>query len=248
MTFETEQIELTTSEIEKFKELIARVRYVLFDFDGPICRLFAVHSAESIARDQVEWLTARGLAGLLTEGERSHPDPHGVLSAVARRHPHSDLVAELEEQLTQQELKAVERAMPTAYADPLIQTWAAVGVRFAVVTNNSERTVRAYLDSRGLTGRFGPHIYGRTERLDLLKPHPYTLKCALSSLGAAPEATLMIGDASSDHAAALGAGVHFLGYARNEAKACELLDAGVARWRIVSSLERVLRAVRGVDG
>ncbi|MFS8199233.1 HAD family hydrolase [Streptomyces sp. CWNU-52B] len=245
MTFETRQFELVAGEAEKFDELIGRAKCVLFDFDGPICRLFAGHSAKGIATGLEEWLAARGLAGVLTEGERGSRDPHWVLSKVAGRHRGSDLVVELEEWLTQQELRAVARAMPTAYADPLIRTWGAVGTRLAVVTNNSDRAVRAYLESRHLVGYFAPNIYGRTRDLRLLKPHPHTLNRALRALGAAPDTTLMIGDTPSDHAAARSAGVHFLGYARNEAKARTLLDAGVARWNIVDSLETVLRAVRG---
>jgi beta-phosphoglucomutase-like phosphatase (HAD superfamily) len=71
-------------------------------------------------------------------------------------------VAELEERLTQEELKAMPSAMPTAYADPLIRTWTALGVRQVVATNNSPRVVRKYLEQRGLDSCFVPLIYGRT--------------------------------------------------------------------------------------
>jgi len=245
VTFDSEQTEPPTGEAEKLDELITRARCVLLDFDGPVCRLFAGHSAKVIATGQEEWLTARGLAGMLTEGEWSSRDPHWVLSEVARRHRDSDLVVELEEWLTAQELMAVEGAMPTAYADPLISSWGAVGTRLAIVTNNSDRAVRAYLERRHLLGYFAPNIYGRTRDLSLLKPHPYTLNRALGALGAGPDATLMIGDTPSDHAAALSAGVPFVGYAHSEEKARRLLDAGVDRWSIVHSLETVLRAVHG---
>ncbi|MEU5342451.1 MULTISPECIES: HAD-IA family hydrolase [unclassified Streptomyces] len=230
---------------ESLQRLIAETRYVFFDFDGPICRLFAGHSAEDIARAQVKWLKDRGLFGLLTDRERNHPDPHGVLSAVARRHPKSDLVAELEERLTQKELEAVPTAWPTEFADPLIRTWVAVGARMAIVTNNSARTVTSYLESRGLLECFAPYIYGRSKNLELLKPHPHTLNRALNVLGAAPDATLMIGDAPSDCEAARSAGVSFLGYAGDPAVAKELLKAGAAPGHIVGSLEPVLRIVRG---
>lgn len=129
--------EPVTAETEKLREVIERARFVLFDFDGPICRLFAGHSAEDVAKDLVGWLEGQGLRGLLSEKERVHPDPHVVLRVVNKRHPHSDLVAELEELLTQHELKAVPSAWPTPFADPLIRTWTAVGVRLAVATNNS---------------------------------------------------------------------------------------------------------------
>ncbi|WP_336246745.1 HAD-IA family hydrolase [Streptomyces cupreus] len=224
------------------QDLIRNARVVLWDFDGPICRLFARHKAEKVATDLVEWLEVRGLRALLTEGERKTLDPQVVLHAVDRRHPGSDLVTELEERLTKEELKAASSAMPTAHADPLIRTWTAVGSRLAIATNNSPHVVRAYLASRGLTSCFIPHIYGRTQQLNLLKPDPHCLNRALNAMGAAPEAALMIGDTSTDYLAARAAGVPFLGYARNARKAGLLREAGARV--IVASLEPVLKAVK----
>ncbi|WP_405645595.1 HAD family hydrolase [Streptomyces sp. NBC_00019] len=229
-----------TAELEELRELTARARVVLWDFDGPICRLFAGHSAERVARELVEWLESRGLHGLVTEDERESLDPHVVLRAVDLRHPGSDLVAELEERLTQEELRATSSAMPTAYADPLIRTWTAIGSRLAIATNNSPRVVRKYLSTRGLTPCFHPHIYGRTQDLHRLKPDPHCLNRALNAMGAAPSAALMIGDTPSDYEAAQSAGVPFLGYARNERKEKLLRDAGAAV--VVNSLA-VVRAV-----
>ncbi|GGR44556.1 HAD family hydrolase [Streptomyces aurantiogriseus] len=232
----------TENETAQLRELIARARVVLWDFDGPICRLFAGHSAEGVADGLVEWLEGRGLRGLLTESERESLDPHVVLRAVDRRHPGSDLVAELEERLTQEELRAAASAMPTAWADPLIRTWTAVGRRLAITTNNSPRVVARYLESRGLTACFAPHVYGRTQDLHLLKPHPHCLNSALRGMGSAPATALMIGDTPTDYAAARDAGVPFLGYARNEHKEKLLRDAGATT--VVASLEAVLKAVR----
>ncbi|MEU4033545.1 HAD-IA family hydrolase [Streptomyces collinus] len=244
MTSETTtQTEETTNESEKLRELIRSARVVLWDFDGPICRLFARHKAELVAAELVEWLAGRGLHGLLSDRERASLDPHVVLRAVDRRHPGSDLVTELEERLTQEELRAATSALPTAYADPLIRTWTAVGSRLAITTNNSPRVVRSYLDGRGLTGCFAPHIYGRTADLHLLKPDPHCLNRALNAMGAAPGAALMIGDSLSDLDAADRAGVPFLGYARNEEKGKLLREAGAEH--VVASLEPVLRGLRG---
>ncbi|GAA2548822.1 HAD family hydrolase [Streptomyces fimbriatus] len=208
------------------RNLVTRAHVVLWDFDGPICRLFAGHKAEQVAKELVEWLERQGLSGLLTEKEREHPDPQVVLRAVDRRHPDSDLVAELEERLTREELRAVSSAMPTPYADPVIRTWAALGSRFAVVTNNSAHAVRNYLGGRRLLSSFAPHVYGRTNRLDLLKPHPHCLVHALNTMGAAPSDALMIGDSPGDCQAAAEAGVHFLGYATSDRKHAELRAAG----------------------
>ena len=247
MTPDTAQTELVAAEAEKetekLRELIMRARVVLWDFDGPICRLFAGHKAELVARELVEWLEGRGLHGLLTDTERESLDPHIVLRAVDRRRSGSDLVAELEERLTQEEMRATASAMPTAYADPLIRTWRAAGSRLAITTNNSPRVVREYLVSRGLVTCFAPHIYGRTQDLHRLKPDPHCLNRALSAMGAAPAAALMIGDSPSDFDAAREAGVPFLGYARNERKA-KLLRAGGAE-HVVDSLEPLLLMLRG---
>lgn len=236
MTAQTETL------TEVLRELITRARVVLWDFDGPICRLFAGHSADRVADDLVEWLEGRGLHGLLTEEERRSLDPHIVLRAVARRHPGSDLVDELEERLTQEELRATSSAMPTPYADPLIRTWQAVGARLAVASNNSPKVIRAYLAGRGLSSCFAPHIYGRTQHLNLLKPDPHCLNRALNATGSAPADALMIGDTPSDLLAADAAGVPFLGYARNERKEKLLRDAGATV--VVSSLEPLLKVTR----
>ncbi|MEV0207185.1 HAD-IA family hydrolase [Streptomyces sp. NPDC050788] len=234
--------EETDNDPEKLRELITRARVVLWDFDGPICRLFAGHSAERVAAELAGWLEGRGLHGLLTESELETLDPHVVLRAVDRRHPGSDLVAELEERLTQEELRATATALPTAYADPLIRTWTAVGSRQAIATNNSPRVVRRYLTDRGLTSCFTPHVYGRTQDLHLLKPDPHCLNRALSAMGASPSAALMIGDTPSDLEAAQSARVPFLGYARNALKEKRLREAGATS--VVSSLEPVLKLLR----
>jgi HAD superfamily hydrolase (TIGR01509 family) len=243
VTSDTTQTDAVATQTENLRDTITRARFVLFDFDGPVCRLFAGHSAERVARDLVEWLERQGMHGLLTPEERVHPDPMVVLHAVNRRSPRSDLVTELEARFTQQELKAVPKAWPTAYADAVIRTWTAVGARLAITTNNSPLTAARYLESRGLAACFAPNIYGRTEDLHHLKPDPHCLNRALNALGAAPSKALMIGDARSDLDAARRAGVPFLGYARNERKEKLLRDAGAEQ--VVTSLETVLQALRG---
>ncbi|WP_244187882.1 HAD family hydrolase [Streptomyces regalis] len=229
-------------DTERLKELIAGARVVLWDFDGPICTLFARHPSVGVAAGFVEWLNRLGLAELLDEKERRLEDPQAVLRAIDRRHRGSDLVAEMEERLTKEELHAAAGAMPTAWADPLIRTWKAVGSRLAITTNNSPQAVRKYLKSRDLLSCFAPHIYGRTRDLGLLKPDPHCLNRALNAMGAHPSTALMIGDSLFDATAAHRAGVSFLGYARDEDKEKSLREAEVED--IVGSLEPLLRLLR----
>jgi beta-phosphoglucomutase-like phosphatase (HAD superfamily) len=239
-----EQTEAIADENENLRDLVVHARVVLFDFDGPICRLFAGHKADRVAEDLVAWVEGRGLHGLVLEQERDSLDPHLVLRAVDSRHPGSDLVAELADRLTKHELRAVASAWPTAFADPLIRTWRAVGARLAITTNNSPLVVRAYLTDRGLMPCFEPHVYGRTHDLQRLKPDPHCLVRALNATGTAPADALMIGDSPSDLTAARTAHVPFLGYADNERKAKALREAGAEH--LVTSLEPVLRAARSL--
>lgn len=242
MTPDTAQTEPVTVETESLRELITPVRFVLWDLDGPICRLFSGHPAHQVARDLVTLIDRRGLGGLLTERERSTADPQVVLLGLGRRHPSSDLIIDLEKWLTQQELTAAPKAYPTTWADPLIRTWSR-RARFAITTNNSALAAARYIDTRGLADCF-PYIYGRTRDLDLMKPHPHILRQALNAMGADPSRSLMLGDAPTDFEAARDAGVPFLGYARNERKLKALLEAEVPPGHIVNSLKPVLDILR----
>lgn len=242
MTPDTAQTEPVTVETEILRRLITPVRYVLWDLDGPICRLFAGHPAHEVARNLVRLMDGRGLGGLLTAEERKTTDFQEVLIGLGSRVPTSDLIADLEKWLTQQELMAAAKAFPTAYADPLIRTWSG-RARFAITTNNSALAAGRYLQTRGLTDCF-PYIYGRTQNLDRMKPDPYILRQALNAMGADPKLSLMIGDAPTDFEAARKAGVPFLGYARNERKRTSLLEVGVEPQHIVNSMGSVLTLLR----
>ncbi|MGP3773372.1 HAD family hydrolase [Streptomyces sp. SDT5-1] len=233
-------------EAGTLRELIEGARHVLFDFDGPICRLFAGRPAAGIARDQVDWLDAQGLGDVLTEEERADADPHAALRRLGRARPDSDLVLEMENRLTEQELRAVRSAWPTEHADPLIRTWSASGARLAITTNNSAEAARRYIAGRGLSDCFEPHIYGRTENLARLKPDPYCLNRAMQAMGASPGTTLMIGDAATDLDAAREAGVAFLGYARHARKEAALRQAGARQ--VTGTLEPIIHILRHRSG
>lgn len=241
MTPQKTHTEPVTAETAPLASLVASARYVLWDLDGPMCRLFAGYPAPKIAGQLVDVIDQLGLGGLLTKQERSATDPHTPLRGVHERHRGSDLILALEDWLTQRELEAVPTARPTPYTDPLIRTWSSLSVRFAITTNNAAVAASAYVKSRKLTDCF-PYIYGRTQNLDLMKPKPHCLEEAIKAMGADPSATLMIGDADTDLLAAQQAGVSFLGYARNKRKELILKEAGAEV--VVGSMEQVLDVLR----
>lgn len=223
------------------RRLVSNARCVLFDFDGPVCRLFAVRSAGSIAarlRDLADELAA---PTLLTAALRASHDPHEVLRGVARRQPEPGVVHRLEQALTREEISAAATAQPTPHAAELITALARRGRTVAVATNNSPLAVEYYLDQHRLAGYVEGRVHGRTRNVALLKPNPDCVLRALDSTGAPPERAMMIGDTPSDLFAARAAGVPFVGYAYSDATADALREAGADH--VVRSLERVLTAL-----
>ncbi|MEI5099203.1 phosphotransferase [Streptomyces sp. PmtG] len=240
-----------SAELTELAELVEwfgfpGARCVLFDFDGPLCRLFPGGTSERVARELRAVAGARGVRGALSAAEESSIDPHLVLRALSRAGADAALLALLEQRLTEGEVAAVPDALPTPYADRLVRSLRAAGHGLAVVTNNAPRAVAAYLNRPDvrLADAFGHHVHGRTDRPDLLKPHPDSLERALRALDAKPVDTLMIGDTVADLDASRRADVRFfVGYARNEDKAAPLRAAGAEF--VVDSLAPLLDLVPG---
>ncbi|MFZ5724578.1 MAG: phosphoglycolate phosphatase [Pseudomonadota bacterium] len=82
--------------------------------------------------------------------------------------------------------------------------FAARGLPMAVVTNKPQRFVAPLFDVLGIRHRFSLLIGGDT--LPVKKPDPAPLRLACGQLGAAPAATLMVGDSRNDIEAARAAG------------------------------------------
>lgn len=221
--------------------LLSSAACVLFDFDGPMCRLFAGHSAEGVAQRLSGRLAALGRETAPVAASVRDADPLGVLLAVRKHYPQDRaLMAVLDEQLTEEEVVAAGRATPTPGAAELIRALEAAGTRLAVTTNNSPAAVASYLARDGLGQFFDGHIHGRRPDPALLKPDPDCLHRALESTGVAAADALMIGDSAADWLAASKAGVPFLGYAENAWKYRELREVGAEV--SVSTLEGLARA------
>ncbi len=222
---------------------ISSAECVIFDFDGPLCHLFARRTAASVA-DALRAAYAEGPGGPAA-GWPETSDPLRLLTAAfddgTLLPPES--ARRMEQSLSSEEVAAAAIAFPTGYADTLVRTLHATGRTVAVATDNSADAVRRYLAGRNLLEPFGERLCGRVcNGTGLrLKPDPDCVLRALESTGTAPDATTMIGDSAQDAAAARAAGVGFVGYARNERKARELRAAG-AEW-VVGSLREVLLTV-----
>lgn len=221
------------------RDLIRAADCILFDFDGPVCALFAGHPAAHIARNLRALISEHGGPADLVRRLESTADPQVVLRAVD---PGSRLSGILEQALTEEELVAAKSSVPTPDADRLVRELVAAGRRVAVTTNNAAAAVERYLAGRGLLSPFSGHIHGRLGDARLLKPHPDCLERALASTRTPPGKALMIGDTVHDLHAARGAGVAFLGYSPRKGRRDELLAAGADE--ATPALRDVITALR----
>lgn len=82
------------------------------------------------------------------------------------------------------------------------------GWLLGIATGNSDKGLRHCLECHGIFHRF---VTVQTADRHPSKPHPSMIELAMAEAGAAPEATLMIGDTSYDMEMARAAGVQALG-------------------------------------
>lgn len=100
---------------------------------------------------------------------------------------------------------------------------AAAGWTLGVATGKSDRGLAHILAHHGIADRF---VTLQTADRHPSKPHPAMIETAMMDAGAAPSATVMIGDTSFDMAMARAAGTRALGVAWGYHPVDELLAAG----------------------
>ena len=204
----------------------AALRLAIFDLDGTL-----VDSRHNISRAVVE---AAGLCGLPVPALEMMPRVIGLSLAEA--------LAQLFPSAGPRELIALDHAYRDCfvryrrepeYEEPVFagvhETLAALddtGVILAIATGKARRGVDYFLDRHGLIGRF---VSIQTPETAPGKPHPGMVLQAMAATGAAPEATVMIGDTTYDMLMARAAGAHAVGVSWGNHAAAELTAAGARR-------------------
>lgn len=213
---------------------------VLFDFDGPICDVFAGLPAPNVARELAALLDA--LAPQVSEAAHATDDPMVVHQLSAR--VGGDVLSAVEAALTAAEVRAVRSAgPPTSGAAESLGAAQASGRRVAVVSNNSADCVNAYLTSQNLAGAVEAVVGRPSLRPDLMKPSPHLLLQAAALLGVAPGRTLLVGDSVTDIAASKAAAAGSVGYANKAGKDEALRAAGADV--IVVTMGDIAQALEG---
>ncbi|MDX2222627.1 MAG: HAD-IA family hydrolase [Rhodospirillaceae bacterium] len=223
--------------------MTAPVRLVVFDLDGTL-----VDSQGHIARAVVETSAALGLA----------PPPADAVPrviglslerALAQLFPAADAATLAELDRVYRATFARWRAQP-GQLEPLfagshgvLDQLEQAGYLLGIATGKSRRGVDRLLEGHGLSGRF---VTIQTADTAPSKPDPGMLRQAMADTGAAPEATVMIGDTVYDIEMALAAGTAALGVAWGNHPAAELLDAGAHA--LVERMDHLMQAVGRLFG
>ncbi len=129
------------------------------------------------------------------------------------------------------ELRGVERARETPGAMALVRRLWQRGKAVAIVTSNSSRTVRRWLERNQLSACIDL-IVGRDAQLPL-KPAPDSIRLALQRFSATAADSVFVGDSLADAEAAGRAQVRFAGIAGSHEKRERLREHG-AIWTFES--------------
>lgn len=209
--------------------ILARTRYLLLDFDGPICSVFAGLPAATVA-DRLRKLF--GDHAPMPDDIAHSPDPIEVFAYAAT--VSADLAARVETEMTDQEVAAVATAAPTPYVHEVVTACHNSGRTVAVVSNNSARAVHSYLARHGLDDRISLVVARTDHDPALLKPSPHLITQAVGALDAEPGECALVGDSVTDIQGARLASVQSIGYANKPGKRERFTAAGAGA--IINSL------------
>jgi len=189
-------------------------RAILFDFDGPICSVFAGQPAPGVARELRDRLTEWNVDVQLDSDAAD--DPLEVLRYAVRYGGKVSRTAD--DLLTGAEISAARSAAPTPGGAESMRACADAGLRVAVVSNNSAAAVEEYLRLHGLAEVVEVVVGREYGKPDLMKPHPKPIHDALKRLRIGPDVAVLVGDSTTDVEASRAAHIACIAYANKPGK------------------------------
>jgi len=214
---------MNITENMRLATVLRRSRYLLLDFDGPVCSVFAGYTASKVAAELRQLIARQGFQ--VPTKVRETDDPLEVLRYTPSLNK-PDLTSEVEEVLRNMELAAIESATPTPSLSNVLRAAHRTNRTLTIVSNNSTEAILTYLTQHNLTTHFAA-VIGRYSGMDpgLLKPSKHLIDEALVRIGAPHSSTVLVGDSSSDIEAAHSASIASIGYANKPGKQTELVAA-----------------------
>jgi phosphoglycolate phosphatase-like HAD superfamily hydrolase len=203
-------------------QILARTRYLLLDFDGPICDFYPDQSGRAVADQLRAYLQDQGVT--VPDDIATSNSPIEVLTYSAAIDP--DLADKTEAKLTALEWTAAASAVPNAYVADLMVACRKSVRMVAIVSNISAPAIRRYLERHDLDRHVALVIGRYSHDPDLLKPSPFLVERAISVMNADPATCTMLGDSPTDIESARQAGITSIGYANKPRKYEQLAQAG----------------------
>jgi HAD superfamily hydrolase (TIGR01549 family) len=205
----------------------------LFDFDNTLARLEPVVDWAASRRELEPMLRSAGAPEPLF---RQFPKGNLVLYEAYRAHlaamvrsdggQHAAILLEASAIIEKYELQGVDQAAPLPGAVDSLLALSHAGSRVGIVTSNSSRTVRSWLERNG--GKNSVQIIVGRDSLLPLKPAPDMILKARKAAGVPAERTTYVGDRPTDCAAAHAASVTFCGIASAQGARDALREAGAS--------------------
>lgn len=227
---------------DNLASVLASASVVLFDFDGPLCDVFAGRPAPQVARELAQLADDEDLA--LMAKLSGTGDPLEVLRLAHAAN--CDLGHAVERALTEAEMDAVKVAgNPTPGATSALELARATGRGVAVVSNNSAECVRSFLDQHGISQHVEEIVGRPRQRPDLMKPNPYSLTMAARLLGVDVTTCVLVGDSLTDIQAAHAVGSAAIGYANKPGKRQAFTQAGAES--VIESMNAIGDALRPLE-
>jgi beta-phosphoglucomutase-like phosphatase (HAD superfamily) len=213
---------MTGEQSRELAEIIERTCYLLLDFDGPICNVFAGLPASTVAVRMRRVLEESGVA--LPSQMDDWDDPFEALRLASGLD--AALVERVDLALRESELTAMRDAEPTPYAREVILACAQTGRAVAVVSNNANAVIEAYLTEQDLIGSVGAIVGRSSPDPRLLKPSPRPILEAIRLMDADSQGCALVGDTTADIVSAKAASIRSIGYANKPGKREKLTAQG----------------------
>jgi phosphoglycolate phosphatase len=197
------------------------IRATLFDMDG------------TIWQTDIDWMAVRREIGIPADGRPIYEqlkalEPQGRARGIAILERHEAL--------------GVKNGRLIPGTEDLLQSLHNAGVKSALVTNNSRRSVDVVLESHPLEFDL---VLSRDD--GALKPDPQAFLLALARLGAQPDEAIAIGDAHLDLIAADRAGIAEFILVADKPYVRDLLPAGVSYHKAADLIEAKAIVIRILD-
>lgn len=199
------------------RSVMTHVDALLFDFDGPLCDVFAGLPAPFVARE-LEALTGHAF---------TTNDPLEVMRQ-SYETCDTDTAHAVEDALIDAELRAVRSSRAERAGLEALQAGAAAGLAIGVVTNNARESAAWFLRSEGVSGLVQATAGREFRRPELMKPDPWPVHLVLHDLGVPAGRAVLVGDSTTDIDAARVAEVPCVAFANKPGKRAVFEAAGAA--------------------